>query len=123
MFIISLDKLNAFSKKHADARKSISTWLSTTEIALWKKKQEVLDDFPKAKMIKNNRARFQIDHNTYRLLAFANYDAETVVVRFIGTNAEIQKTTELTPKQFSNSYATVAYYTNRKGIRGSEKPL
>lgn len=91
MLIINLDKLNAFSKKHADARKSIATWISTTEEALWKKKQDVLDDFPNAKMIKNNRARFEIVHNTYRLIVFINYDAETVVVRFIGTHAEYDR--------------------------------
>lgn len=88
MLVINLDKLNAFSKKHADARKSISTWVNVTEEALWKKKQDVLDDFLKAKMIKNNRARFEIVHNTYRLIVFINYDAETVVVRFIGTHNE-----------------------------------
>ena len=88
MIIINLKILSDFSKKHADARKSISTWISVTEEALWKKKQDVLDDFPKAKMIKNNRARFEIVHNTYRLIVFINYDAETVVVRFIGTHTE-----------------------------------
>lgn len=91
MLIVNLQKLHGFSKKHADARKSISTWVSTTEEALWKKKQDVLDDFPKAKMIKNNRARFEIVHNTYRLIVFINYDAETVVVRFIGTHTEYDR--------------------------------
>lgn len=91
MLIINLDKLNAFSKKHADARKSISTWVSVTEEALWKKKQDVLDDFPNAHMIKNNRARFKISFNAYRLVVFINYDAETVVVRFIGTHAEYDR--------------------------------
>ena len=90
MLIINLDKLNVFSKKHADARKSFSTWISVTEEALWKKKQDVLDDFPKAKMIKNNRARFEIVH-IYRLIVFINYDAETVVVRFIGTHTEYDR--------------------------------
>lgn len=88
MLIISLEILHVFSKKHADARKSISTWISVVEQVSWKKKQDVLDDFPKAKMIKNNRARFEIVHNTYRLIVFINYDAQTVVIRFIGTHTE-----------------------------------
>lgn len=91
MLIINLDKLNSFSKKHADARKSISTWISATEDAAWKTKQDVLDDFPNAHMIKNNRARFKVNYNTYRLIVFINYDAETVVVRFIGTHAEYDR--------------------------------
>lgn len=91
MLIVNLDKLNVFSKKHADARKSLSTWVSVTEEALWKRKQDVLDDFPKAKMIKNNRVRFEIVHNMYRLIVFINYDAQTVVIRFIGTHAEYDR--------------------------------
>ncbi len=57
MLIVYLDKLNGFAKNHADARKSIETWRSSTEEAIWKTKQDVLRDFPKAKMIANNRAR------------------------------------------------------------------
>ena len=88
MLIVYLDKLNAYGKKHANARKSIATWVHTVENTTWKKKQEILDDFPKAKMIKNNRARFEIIHNTYRLIVHINYDAGTVIIRFIGTHSE-----------------------------------
>src|SRR5215217_5753955 len=91
MLIVNLNKLNEFGKKHAAARKSLATWVSVTEKASWKKKQDVLDDFPKAKMIKNNRARFEILHNTYRLIVFINYDGEVVVVRFIGTHNEYDR--------------------------------
>jgi mRNA interferase HigB len=91
MLLINLDRLNAFAKKHSNARKSISTWISVVEQVSWKKKQDVLDDFPKAKMIKNNRARFEIVHNTYRLIVFINYDAQTVVIRFIGTHNEYDR--------------------------------
>jgi mRNA interferase HigB len=91
MRIISLRKPNEFGKQHADARKSIATWVNVTEGAVWKKKQDVLDDFPTAKMIRNNRARFEIRHNAYRLIVFINYNAGIVVVRFIGTHAEYDR--------------------------------
>ncbi|HYE55302.1 MAG TPA: type II toxin-antitoxin system HigB family toxin [Chitinophagaceae bacterium] len=91
MTIVYLLKLDAFGKKHADARKSLATWVHTVEAASWKKKQDVLTDFPKAKMIANNRARFEIVHNKYRLIIYINYDAATVVIRFIGTHSEYNR--------------------------------
>lgn len=91
MLIVYFEKLNAFAKKHADARKSLATWQDVTEKAEWKARQDVLSDFPNAKMIKNNRARFEMKHNTYRLIVFINYDAQTVVVRFVGTHNEYDR--------------------------------
>ena len=91
MLIISLDRIIDFSKKHADARKSLTTWKSAVEKVDWRKKQDVLKDFPKAKMIADNRARFEIVHNTYRLIIKINYDAQTVQVRFIGTHNDYDR--------------------------------
>lgn len=91
MLIIYLDKLNKFGKKHADARKSLSAWKLVVEKISWKKKQDVLQDFPKAKMIKNNRARFEIVHNTYRLIVHIHYDDSIVEIRFIGSHNEYDK--------------------------------
>jgi mRNA interferase HigB len=91
MLIIYLERLNDFAKKHANARKSLATWKATTEDAAWKNKQDVLKDFPKAKMIVNNRARFEIVHNTYRLIVKINYDAQIVQIRFIGTHTEYNR--------------------------------
>ena len=91
MTIVYLRKLDDFSKKHADARKSLATWKKVTEESVWKKKQDVLISFPNAKMIVNNRARFEIVHNKYRLIAQVFYDDEYVEIRFIGTHNEYDK--------------------------------
>ena len=91
MIIFYLEKLNDFAKGHANSRKSLATWKTTTEEAIWKTKQDVLRDFPKAKMIANNRARFEIVHNTYRLIALIDYDDQIVEVRFIGTHNEYER--------------------------------
>lgn len=91
MLIVYLDKLNEFGKRHADSRKSLSAWKMIVEKVEWKKKHDVLADFPKAKMIKNNRARFEIVHNNYRLIAHIHYDDSIVEIRFIGTHSEYDK--------------------------------
>jgi mRNA interferase HigB len=91
MLIVYLERLNAFAKSHTNARKSLATWKSTTEEAIWKTKKDVLRDFPKANMIANNRARFEIVHNTYRLIALTAYEDQIVEVRFIGTHNEYDR--------------------------------
>ena len=91
MVIIYLGKLIEFSKKHANSRKSLTAWKMVVEKTSWKTKQDVLADFPKAKMIKNNRARFEIVHNTYRLIAHIYYEDQIVEIRFIGTHNEYDR--------------------------------
>ena len=49
MLIVYLEKLNEFAKNHANARKSLGTWKSTTEEAIWKNKQDVSERFSKSK--------------------------------------------------------------------------
>jgi mRNA interferase HigB len=88
MQIVYLKKLLDFSKQHSDARKSLASWKAVTENAIWEKKQDVLNDFPNAKMIKNNRARFEIRHNNYRLIAQIDYADKIVQIRFIGNHKE-----------------------------------
>jgi len=88
MLILYLVKLNMFAKQHENSRKSITAWKMVVEKTSWKSKQDVLEDFPKAKMIKNNRARFEIVHNTYRLIAHIHYEDQIVEIRFIGTHNE-----------------------------------
>jgi mRNA interferase HigB len=86
MLVIYFQKLNSFAKTHANARKYLVVWKTIVEKANWKKKQDVLADFPNAKIIKNNRARFEIVHNTYRIIAQIDYEDGIVEIRFIGTH-------------------------------------
>lgn len=91
MVIINIRALFQFGKRHADARKSLATWQKITETASWKKKQDILATFANAKIIQNNRVRFEITHNKYRLIAEVFYADAFIEIRFIGTHAEYDK--------------------------------
>lgn len=88
MKIIQPMVLEKFAKQHANARRSLSTWRRVVEEAAWQKNQDVLKDFPNAKMLPNKRVRFEILHNTYRLIAEIDYEDSLLDIRFIGTHSE-----------------------------------
>ncbi len=88
MTIVYLKKLLHFEKKHANSRNYLQDWKTRVTKAKWTKKQDVLDEFPNAHMIKNNKARFKIMYNTYRLIVHIDYEDQIVEVRFIGTHDE-----------------------------------
>ncbi|TXT33396.1 MAG: hypothetical protein FD136_903 [Chitinophagaceae bacterium] len=91
MIIVNQRLVDEFSFKNASTRRSLATWRKITEEAIWKKKLDVIKSFPNAKMLANNRARFEIIHNKFRLIGQIYYDQKIVEIRFIGTHNEYDK--------------------------------
>ncbi|GAA4315717.1 type II toxin-antitoxin system HigB family toxin [Compostibacter hankyongensis] len=91
MQIVGLKKLNDFWKRHRDAGSSISTWRKITSDAEWRNRSHVLRDFPKAKILKYKRARFEISGKRYRMVCEIDYADQIVEVRWIGTHDAYNK--------------------------------
>lgn len=83
--------MDDFKKKHANSRKSIDAWITLVRLAEWTKSQDILQDFPTAKVVTANRARFKIVGNKYRLIIEVEYIDKYVDIRFIGTHEEYDK--------------------------------
>lgn len=57
----------------------------------WQKPSDVLQDFPDADPIKNNRVVFNIARNKYRLIVQLSFPRQWVFIKFIGTHAEYDR--------------------------------
>jgi mRNA interferase HigB len=56
--------------------------------------------FPHAKVLNAERVRFEIAHNTFRLIVAFNFRAQIAFIKFVGSHAEYNKVDALTVSQF-----------------------
>ncbi len=71
-----------------------------TKHSVWQKASDVLQDFPNADPVKNNRMVFDIAGNKYRLIVQLSYPRQWVFIKFIGTHAEYNHIDAATVDQF-----------------------
>ena len=96
---IQEDRMNIYNKgslidyyeKHPDCKSTLKKWYHDVSEKIWKKPNDVIKDYNKARTIKNDRAIFEINGNDYRLIAQINYQKSWVFIKFIGTHAEYDK--------------------------------
>jgi mRNA interferase HigB len=91
MTLVGQDKIDAFVKRNAQARKSMQAWVTEVKHAHWKTPQDIKNRYRSADFLKNNRVIFDIKGNSYRLLVKVAYHTGVVFVEWIGTHGEYDK--------------------------------
>jgi mRNA interferase HigB len=91
MRVISKKTLQACWEKHPDSESAFGAWFYEAEHANWKTPQDVLEQYPTAENLKDNRVKFKIKGNDFRLVVKIHYNTGIVYIRFAGTHAEYDK--------------------------------
>ncbi|HEY3849088.1 MAG TPA: type II toxin-antitoxin system HigB family toxin [Acetobacteraceae bacterium] len=90
MCIISVGRLKAFwdQSAHRDAEQPLRAWVKVVRTAERRNPPAIKRMFNSADILRDGRVVFDIGGNTYRLVAWVNFDYGVVYVRFIGTHRQ-----------------------------------
>ena len=90
MRIISKKALRQFWERHAAAEQPLLAWCKEVEQADWDTPAHVVDRFPKASIVRNDRVVFRFGGG-YRIVTLVLYRKRLVLVRFVGTHDEYER--------------------------------
>lgn len=91
MKLLGKQLLYDFAARHADARSQINSWRAEVEGAQWNSPDDLKCRYPKASILKEQQAIFDICGNRYRLWTQISYKNEIVLIKKIGTHKEYEK--------------------------------
>lgn len=91
MLLVGRDRLDEFTKAHADARAWIENWIADVETARWRSTQDIKGSYSSASFLPDRVVIFNVKGNRYRLEVQVAYKTGIVVVRWAGTHAEYTK--------------------------------
>jgi len=91
MNIHNKGSLIEFYTKHPDRKDTLVKWYHDVSKKTWRKPNDVIKDYNKARTIKNDRAIFKINENDYRIIVELNYQKGWIFIKFIGTHAAYDK--------------------------------
>jgi len=91
MKVLGRDKLNAFSRQHANAKKALDAWFNEAETADREKPQDIKDRYRSVDFLSENRVIFNIKGNHYRLVVKVRYQNGIAIVEWVGTHSEYDK--------------------------------
>ena len=91
MIIINRRILLDFTRKHADASKSVAKWIVDVENAQWASFVDVKKTYRTADYVGNDHIVFDIKGNDYRFITIVIFEDGVVNIRWAGTHAEYDK--------------------------------
>lgn len=100
MRIIARNRVMAFWAKHPASKASLLHWLHMTKAAQWQNGSDVQAAFSKAKVLNDERVRFEVAGGDFRLIAAFDFRRGIAFVKFIGTHAEYDKVDALSVNLF-----------------------
>jgi len=91
MLLVGRDRLDEFTKAHADACAWIENWIADVEAVRWRTPQDIKNRYASASFLDNRVVIFNVKGNRYRLEVQVVYNTGVVVVTWAGTHAEYTK--------------------------------
>jgi mRNA interferase HigB len=92
MQVISVAMLRVFWGKHPQAEGPLRAWVSIVRHAEWISPQNVKNQFgTTVDFLGDNRVVFDIAGNKYRLIVRVSYRFRRLLLKFIGTHAEYDR--------------------------------
>lgn len=83
-------RLKEYERAYPDASASLRTWWRSVQGAQWRSFADVRRTFNSADQV-GNRVIFNIKGNSYRLVAYIDYEREIVVMKWFGSHQEYDK--------------------------------
>lgn len=98
--IVAVSSLKAFASEHPDAASALEYWARLVRQGDWSTQAELQASFPKAKVLGDERVRFEVRGGYYRLIAAFDFRRKIVFIKFLGTHAEYDRIDPFTVSKF-----------------------
>ena len=92
MRVIARSKIIDYYSEHPDSQTALEEWFDKTKKADWSSFSDIKSTFNSVDNVGNQHYVFNIKGNHYRLIVVIKFTIKTVLIRFIGTHHEYEKT-------------------------------
>lgn len=96
MHVLSRRTLKEFWLNNSNSKGVLEAWYKVVKSVEWETPNDLVEMFPRASILPNNRAVFRLMGNELRLVVIIDYKFKKVFIRFIGTHAEYDKIDAIT---------------------------